>query len=302
MLNREDKPGEMEFEELIKTLSRNSTQTALFPAYKKDSFVLYNDDCLDVMRQFPSEFIDMIFADPPYLLSNNGITCQSGKMADVNKGTWDKSGGLKNDLHFHESWLTECRRILKPGGTIWISGTYHNIYQCGFLLQKMQFHLLNDIAWFKPNASPNLSCRFFTASHETLLWARKDKKAKHYFNYKAMKEGEFPEDNLKKPNSQMRSVWSMPSPALSEKKTGKHPTQKPLALLRRIILASTKRDDIILDPFCGAGTTGIATLQTGERKFIGIEINDAYIDLTVKRINLLKRNDKETGNRIGPIK
>jgi len=187
-------------EDLVKYISKNGVQRAIKPVFKTDDFALYNDDSLEVMSRFPDNYVDMIFADPPYMLSNDGFTCQNGRMVPVNKGKWDKSKGFDEDLAFHEAWISECRRVLKPEGTIWISGTYHSIYQCGFLLQKLNFHLLNDISWFKPNAAPNLSCRFFTASHETLLWARKDKKAKHYFDYEAMKNEDFPEDRIKKNN------------------------------------------------------------------------------------------------------
>lgn len=278
------------FDDIVKNINQNGNHSSLKPVFSTTQLALFHNDCLEVMYRLPGNCVDMIFADPPYMLSNNGITCRNGKMSSVNKGKWDKSAGFENDLNFHERWIAECKRILKPEGTIWISGTYHSIYQCGFLLQKLGFHLLNDIAWFKPNASPNLSCRFFTASHETILWARKDKKAKHYFNYEAMKNGPFPEDNLKKTGAQMRSVWSIITPPLSEKESGRHPTQKPLSLLKRIILASTKPGDIILDPFNGSGTTAIAAAITGERKFIGIEINAAYIDLSIKRYNLLKKS------------
>jgi len=285
-------PGGFEsatLEGLITQISKNGMQRSLKPVFNTTEFALYNEDCLEVMSRLPDNHIDMIFADPPYMLSNDGMTCQNGKMVSVNKGKWDKSGGFEQDLSFHELWITECRRILKPEGTIWISGTYHSIYQCGFLLQKLGFHMLNDITWFKPNASPNLSCRFFTASHETILWAKKTKQAKHYFNYSAIKNGLFPEDSLKKPGSQMRSVWSITSPSATEKESGKHPTQKPLSLLKRIILASTKPGDIILDPFNGAGTTGIAAVVVGERKYMGIEINPDYVDITIKRYKLLTR-------------
>ena len=209
------------FEGLVKYISKNETQRSIKPVFKTNDFALYNDDCLEVLLRFPDNYLDMIFADPPYLLSNDGFTCQSGKMVSVNKGKWDKSNGFENDLQFHEAWISECKRVLKPDGSIWISGTYHSIYQCGFILQKLGFHLLNDITWFKPNASPNLSCRFFTASHETILWARKDKKAKHIFNYDKIKDGDFPEDPMKKPNLQMRSVWSIPTTPPSEKEFGK---------------------------------------------------------------------------------
>jgi site-specific DNA-methyltransferase (adenine-specific) len=276
------------FEEMVGYISKNGTQRSIKPTFKTDDFALYNDDCLEVMSRLPDNYVDMIFADPPYMLSNDGFSCQNGRMVSVNKGKWDKSKGFDEDLKFHETWISECRRILKPQGSIWISGTYHSIYQCGFLLQKLDFHLLNDVAWFKPNAAPNLSCRFFTASHETLLWARKDKKAKHTFNYEAMKDGRFPEDPMKKPETQMRSVWSIPTTPQTEKEFGKHPTQKPLALLKRIVLASTNPNDIIFDPFNGGGTTGIAATLVGQRKYIGCELNQEYIDLTIKKYNSIK--------------
>ena len=256
----------------------------LKPFFQNKNITLFNGDCLEILRTFPENSIDMIFADPPYMLSNDGLTCQNGKMVKVNKGKWDKSSGFEKDTVFHNEWIFACRRVLKPEGTIWISGTYHSIYQCGYLLQKNNFHILNDITWFKPNASPNLSCRFFTASHETLLWARKDKKAKHIFNYKEMKNGSFPEDKLKNENTQMRSVWSIPSSKNTEKEHGKHPTQKPLDLLKRIVLASTNDGGIVLDPFCGSGTTGAACKIIGGRIFAGIEIDKEYCELAKKRL------------------
>jgi len=271
------------FEKLVKYIARNGVQESIKPVFKTSDFALYAGDSLEVLSRFPDNYVDMIFADPPYMLSNNGFSCHAGRMVSVNKGKWDKSNGFESDLIFHETWMRECRRVLKPEGTIWVSGTYHSIYQCGYLLQKLNFHTLNDIAWFKPNAAPNLSCRFFTASHESLIWARKEKKAKHHFNYPAMKDGFFPGDKLKKEGMQMRSVWSINTPKPEEKVFGKHPTQKPLDLLKRVVLASTKENDIILDPFNGGGTTGIATKIVGQRKYIGIDIEQKYIDLTIKR-------------------
>jgi site-specific DNA-methyltransferase (adenine-specific) len=234
----------------------------------------------------------MIFADPPYFLSSGTFSCQNGKMVSVKKGDWDLSNGTKKNFEFHLEWIKACHRVLKPGGTIWISGTYHSIYQCGFALQVNKFHILNDIAWFKPNASPNLSCRFFTASHETLIWARKELinkktgkpiKQKHKFNYDLMKNGDWPEDFIKKPGLQMRSVWSMGTPKPVEKKHGKHPTQKPIDLLVRIVMASTDKGDIVLDPFTGSSTTGIASYLNG-RKFIGVDLEKKYLDLSIKRL------------------
>jgi len=258
------------------------------PFFESKDNVIYNENCLKILNCIPENSINLIFADPPYMLSNDGFSCQSGKRVNVNKGKWDKSGGFEQDTVFHNEWIVACRRILKPEGTIWISGTYHSIYQCGYLLQKNNFHILNDITWFKPNASPNLSCRFFTASHETIIWARKEKDAKHTFNYEEMKNGDFPEDKLKKENTQMRSVWSMTTPKNSEKEYGKHPTQKPLDLLKRIILASTNENDIILDPFCGSGTTGVACSCFKNRSFIGIEIDKKYCEIAKNRLSIMK--------------
>ncbi|MCX6162320.1 MAG: site-specific DNA-methyltransferase [Ignavibacteriae bacterium] len=265
---------------LVNHISKYETEEkeSFHPAFKTNDFCLYNADCLAVMSRFP----------------DNGFTCHAGRMVSVNKGKWDKSKGFDEDFKFHETWISECKRILKPEGSIWISGTYHSIFQCGYILQKEGYHILNDISWFKPNASPNLSCRFFTASHETLIWARKDKKAKHYFNYTAMKEGSFPNDFIKKPSLQMRSVWAIHPPKNEEKTYGKHPTQKPIDLLKRVILASTDKDAIILDPFSGSGTTGIAAKIIGDRKFIGIEYDEKYIKTSISRYNdLIKRTESQ---------
>ena len=259
------------------------------PYYKQDRFELYHGDCLEILKEFPENSVDMIFADPPYNLSNGGFTVHAGRRVSVNKGEWDKSKGLKKDWEFHLTWIQECKRVLKPHSTIWISGTYHSIYQCGFALQVAGYHILNDIAWYKPNASPNLSCRYFTASHETLIWARKNKRAKHTFNYDKMKNGGWLEDFLKKPGKQMRSVWAINTPKAIEKTFGKHPTQKPVDLSKRVVLASTNKGDLILDPFTGSSTTGLAAYLYG-RKFIGIDTEKKYLDLSIKRFEQLKRN------------
>jgi len=264
-------------------------ENELKPYFSSDNSIIFNQDCLEILSRIKENSVDMIFADPPYMLSNNGFTCKNGRMVNVNKGKWDKSNGFEEDLKFHDTWIAACRKVLKPEGTIWISGTYHSIYQCGYLLQKNNFHILNDISWFKPNAAPNLSCRFFTASHETIIWARKDKKAKHTFNYEKMKRGIFPEDKMKKENTQMRSVWSIPTPKNGEKEYGKHPTQKPLDLLLRIITASTNTGALILDPFNGGGTTGVASLIAGKRFYIGTEIDINYCKLSKDRLLDLKK-------------
>ena len=240
-------------------------------------------DCLAILPTLKTESVDMIFADPPYNLSNDGFTCRSGRAVSVNKGDWDRSKGVEKDFEFHLAWIDACRHVLKPNGTIWISGTYHSIYACGFAIQILGFHILNDITWFKPNASPNLSCRYFTASHETLIWARKSKKGKHTFNYNEMRNGNFHGDFIKKPEKQMRSVWAIHTPKKNEKIYGKHPTQKSLLLLERVILASTNPGDLVLDPFMGSGTTGVAAIRHG-RNFIGIEKDKRYSEQAYKRI------------------
>ena len=279
----------LEYEQpmLIKELKVLSTIETR-PYFQKDNFVLYHGDSIALLNQLAPNSVDMVFADPPYNLSNGGFTLHAGRMGNVNKGTWDISKGFLEDYTFHLQWLEACRRILKPGGTLWVSGTYHSIYQCGHALQSLGYRILNDISWFKPNASPNLSCRFFTASHETIIWARKEKKAKHTFNYEVMKNGDWPEDSIKKPGLQMRSVWSMGTPKLAEKKFGKHPTQKPLDLLKRIVLASTNKGEIILDPFTGSSTTGLAAIMN-DRKFIGIDSEKSYLELSKKRFFDLKK-------------
>ena len=259
---------------------------------KEKKFILYLGDCLEVLKQFPENHFDMIFADPPYHLSNGGFTVHAGRRVSVNKGKWDESKGLKEDFDFHLNWIKSCRRVLKKNGTIWISGTYHSIYKCGYALQSSGYHILNDITWYKPNASPNLSGRYFTASHETLIWAKKSKEEKHTFNYKLMRNGNWDkEDVLKRPGSQMRSVWAINTPKAIEKKLGKHPTQKPEALLKRVILASTQKGDLILDPFTGSSTTGIIA-HLLERRFIGIDIEKRYLDLSIKRFEELEKNIK----------
>ena len=252
--------------------------------YKSKNVTLYLGNCIEILKNIKKDSIDMIFADPPYALSNNGITCQNGKMVSVNKGIWDKSNGTKDDFKFHNDWIKACKRVLKPNGTIWITGTYHSIYSCGFALQKNGFKILNDITWYKPNAAPNLSCKYFTASHETILWAIKDSKEKHTFNYQIMKNGSWHEKDIIKNNGkQMRSVWSISTPSKLEKLFGKHPTQKPLQLLKRIILSSTNENDLILDPFTGSSTTGVIAKKYN-RKFLGIDLSREYLNISIKRI------------------
>jgi site-specific DNA-methyltransferase (adenine-specific) len=257
------------------------------PYFDEEGFTLYQGDCRQVLPALPEKSVGLIFADPPYNLSNGGFTCQSGRRAPVDKGNWDVSRGVEEDFLFHREWIRACGHVLSDSGSIWISGTYHSIYACGYALQLEGFHILNDICWYKPNAPPNLSTRFFTASHETLLWARKGESTQHQFNYQEMKHGKWPEDALKIPGKQMRSVWSIPSSPRREKESGCHPTQKPCALLSRIIGASSREGDIVLDPFAGSSTTGLAA-KCLARKYIGIETDERFLDLSVRRFRTLK--------------
>lgn len=257
------------------------------PYFSADNFVLFHGDCIQIMKNLEESSIDMIFADPPYFLSDGSITCKSGHMVSVKKDDWDLAEDLNKKIEFHREWISSCKRLLKPEGIIWISGTYHSIYICGSELQKQNFRIINEIIWYKPNASPNLSQKCFTASHETLIWAIKEPKQNQFFNYELAKNGTWGKDKLKVPYKQMRSVWSIPTPSAKEKKYGNHPTQKPLALLDRIIKITTKDNYLILDPFNGSGTTGIAA-YSNRRNYIGIDINKDYLDITIKRFSATK--------------
>ncbi len=245
---------------------------------------IYQGDCLEILAQIPDNSVDLVFADPPYFLSNGGITCHAGRMVSVNKGDWDKSRGVdrfavaKNDIATHEfnrAWLAACQRVLKPNGSLWVSGTAHVIHSVGFAMQQLGFKLLNDISWVKPNPPPNLSCRYFTHSTETIIWAAKNSKSRHTFHYKLMKE-----INRGK---QMKSVWEIRPPEPWEKKFGKHPTQKPVALLERILLASSNEGDLVLDPFCGSGTTVLAAFRLC-RHALGCELSAEFLSLSMRRI------------------
>ena len=255
-----------------------------------NNYKLINNDALIALANMQTESFDFIFADPPYFLSNDGFTVKSGKAVSVNKGDWDKSAGFAEEMNFHEAWISECLRVLKPNGTIAISGTYHSIYKCGFLLQKLDCRIINDITWFKPNGAPALAGRNFTASHETVLWASKGKKAKHTFNYQISKNWEVSNDLIYRKGKQMRSVWSIPSTPKREKTFGAHPTQKPLELLLRLVSMCTNEGDSVLDPFCGSGTTGVASIMLN-RSFTGIDLDQSFLDLTAKRIESLREDN-----------
>ena len=250
------------------------------PYFQTGKFSLFHGDCLDLLKEMKKNSVTTIFADPPYNLSNGGITCKNGKVACVDKAEWDKSNGFESDYEFTYNWLKLCRDVLKKDGTIWVSGTPHNIYQVGYALQALGFHIINEITWFKPNAAPNLACRSFAHSHETLIWAKRTKDSKHIYNYKIMKEWD---DKISPKGKQMRSIWNIPMTPQKEKVFGKHPTQKPMELLKRIIMASTNKGNIVLDPFNGSGTTGLVASSLG-RKYVGIEKEKEYLELTRRRM------------------
>ena len=249
--------------------------------FRNDEFGvwLYHANCIEFMDMLIGKYPDgrfaMIFADPPYFLSNGGITCHAGKMVKVDKGQWDKSNGPELNHEFNMAWLSRCQRLLKPNGTIWVSGTHHVIHSIGYAMQQLSMKILNDITWEKLNPPPNLSCRYFTHSTETIIWAAKNDKAKHCFNYDAMRKTNY--------GKQMKSVWTLSSPNGNEKDFGKHPTQKPVALLERIILASTSEGDLVMDPFSGSSTTGVAAIRL-RRRFVGIELESEFLNLSVKRL------------------
>jgi site-specific DNA-methyltransferase (adenine-specific) len=212
-------------------------------------------------------------------------------MVRVDKGSWDKSRGPELNHEFNLEWLRRCQRVLKPNGTIWVTGTLHVIFSVGYAMQQLGFKILNDIAWEKPNPPPNLSCRYFTHSIETVLWAAKTEKSKHVFNYQAMRKvtgkqmktvwrkEEFPTDQ-----EHLNSIWTLSAPGSDEKALGKHPTQKPLALIERCLLASTNDGDSVLDPFLGGGSTAVACVRVN-RDFVGVELDLSYLNLANRRLD-----------------
>ncbi|MFH1087123.1 MAG: site-specific DNA-methyltransferase [Chloroflexota bacterium] len=264
---------------------------------------LLKGDCVEILDRAREGSVDMIFADPPYFLSNGGITCHAGKMVSVNKGNWDKSMGARENHEFNLRWLKACKRVLKPDGTIWVSGTTHIIYSIGYAMQELDYKILNEIVWYKRNAPPNLSCRYFTHSTETVLWAAKTLRSKHYFDYHLMRQssggkqmrnlwqfGEAEEAQT------VDNVWEIAAPPAVEKKFGKHPTQKPIQLLSRVILASTRQGDLVVDPFCGSSTTGVVAVLLN-RRYVGIELEDEHLELSKKRLQQAIENPSFPGRK-----
>ena len=256
-----------------------------FPPFH--DFTILQGNCMERLREIEDNSIDAIFADPPYFLSNGGISVQSGKQVCVDKGDWDKGGTPEYIYEFNRNWLSLCRSKLKDDGTIWISGTHHNIHVVMRCLQELGYKVLNTITWQKTDPPPNLSCKYFNFSTELIIWARKHEKKTHKFNYEVMKQ--------LNGGTQMTDVWRIPAVGRWEKEQGKHPTQKPLRLLYRIILASTKAGDTILDPFSGSATTGIAANLLG-RNYIGIEQDLQFVQLSVARRRAL--DDEKTRKKL----
>ena len=261
---------------MSKAKSEDSVPTVVWQSNDHESR-LYQGDSLQLMASLPAESVDCIWTDPPYNLSNDGITCVAGRMVKVNKGEWDRSRGVELDHEFNKAWLSACHRLLKPTGTIWVSGTIHVYPSVGFAMQELGFRILNDIIWEKPAPPPNLGCRCFTHATELILWATKAKKGKdkYTFNYGAMK--------AENGGKQMKNVWRMPAPSKEEKRFGKHPTQKPISLVARCLRASTNEDDFVFDPFAGSATTGVASLML-KRQFIGCEMDKKFVTIASRRL------------------
>ena len=237
-------------------------------------------DCIEVLAQLPEASVDLVFADPPYNLQlQNDLYRPNHSKVDAVDDAWDKFGSFAEYDAFTRAWLSACRRVLKDNGTLWVIGSYHNIYRVGAILQDLDFWILNDVVWVKDNPMPNFRGVRFTNAHETLLWAQKTRGAKYTFNHQAMKALN---DDL-----QMRSDWRLPLATGKErlKINGEkaHSTQKPESLLYRALLSSSNPGDVILDPFFGSGTTGAVAKKLG-RHFIGIERNPVYVDVALQRI------------------
>jgi site-specific DNA-methyltransferase (adenine-specific) len=247
-------------------------------AYGEPGAIVYRVDCVELMRLMPAGSVDAIFADPPYRLSGGGLTVKSGRLALVDKGEWDRSRGFREDHEFNSRWLRAARRVLKPNGTLWVTGTHHIIFSLGFALQQLGFRIINSVAWQKPDPPPNALHTAFTHAHETLIWAAKGRK--HTFNYDLI--------NSPDPASQISSVWRIPSVSKREKVHGYHPTQKPLRLVRRTLLASTREGDLVFDPFCGSGTTAVAAKEVN-RFFVGAELEEEFAELAGRRIKATVR-------------
>lgn len=234
--------------------------------------MIHLGDCIEVMKSIEINSIDMVFADPPYFLSNGGKSIKSGKIVSVNKGEWDKKENYKDINAFTFAWLKETYRLLKPTGSIWVSGTFHNIFDVEREMKKIGYKIINIVVWHKSDPPPLIYKNKFRFSYEFIIWAKKG--FKNYFNYDEM---------YKVDNKEMEDVWLIPAVQMHEKKHGYHPTQKPEALLERIIKASSKEGDVVLDPFLGSGTTCYVAKKLN-RKYIGIEKDEKYYKIADSRL------------------
>ncbi|MCX6844617.1 MAG: site-specific DNA-methyltransferase [candidate division WOR-3 bacterium] len=272
-------------------VASDQPSTTLFTPVWQDSehgVWLYRGNCLSIMdrivERYPDGIFDMIFADPPYFLSNGGITCHAGRMVSVNKGDWDKSRGPEENHNFNREWLKRCQQLLRPNGTVWVTGTMHIIFSIGFAMQELGYKVLNDVIWWKTNPAPHLACRYLQHATETALWARKSEESRHVFHYAEMKR--------LNGGKQMQNVWRFPSVPRLEKALGGHPTQKPVALLRRMIECCSNPGDLILDPFMGSGSTGVACVETG-RRFVGIDVDPTYCETAILRTEAALRSTRQ---------
>ena len=243
------------------------------PIHIQDSII--NGDCFEILPQIPAGSVDLVFADPPYFLSGGGTTCQAGKRVSVNKGDWDVPTTPDEMHEFNRRWISECLRVLRPGGSIWICGTHHNIHSCGFALQQLGARILNDAIWIKTSPTPNLGCRCLTHAHETLIWAAKEG-AHHTYNYGEMRS----RDGY---GRQLKSVWQLYRPRVDEYAHGKHPTQKPEALVERVLLATSRPGDLVVDPFAGSGAMAVVAKRTG-RRFVVIEKDSVWAIVAEQRV------------------
>lgn len=265
-------------------LARNSYNTAVnlsdLESRGQPGCLIHISDCLDLMHMIPNSCVDCVFTDPPYRLSGGGKTVRSGELVSVDKGDWDRTlGSFEADHAFNVAWLSEAKRILKPGGALWATGTHHIIFSLGYAMQTLGFRVLSTIVWEKTDPPPNHFGTSFRHSHETLVWASRPG-ARHTFEYRAVNDavnGGMP------PGTQVGTVWRIPHVPMSEKRHGRHPTQKPLRLVRRALLATTKEGDLVFDPFSGSGTTAVAARELG-RSFVGAEMEREYAELAGRRI------------------
>lgn len=238
-------------------------------------------DCVKLLNEFPPECVDLAFCDPPYFLSNGGSSVRGGQRVSVDKGAWDVGQDAHEILRWHEVWLRAVQRVLKPSGTLWVSTTRHSLFAIGFAQQRAMFHSLNVVTWKKKAPPPNLGCRTLTESTEFLIWSapRHITPLPHFFAYNELR--------TENGGKQLQDVWEFAAPRGAEGAEERHPAQKPLALLERIVRMSSQPGDLVLDPFCGHASTGVSAISTG-RRFIGIDADAECARVSAKRLEKVK--------------